>query len=163
MRAMLTDKKADLVPTALPFALDPEFLKVATSLFTIKDAFGGPTELVGLGGEAEFSKNQSCRHGRFHGGLRSRGAFPDQPEKSRPRVIEIAARVSEPPPGLLDTYLFTNKDLYHDPDMVPDLDSLQRAIDIQRELGFLKSRADVKSHADLSIVMEAGRRVKQSN
>jgi hypothetical protein len=43
---------------------------------------------------------------------------------------------------------------------VPDLDSLQRAIDIQRELGFLKSRVDVKSHADLSIVLEAGRRLK---
>ena len=43
--------------------------------------------------------------------------------------------------------------------MVPDLDGLQRAVDVASELGFLKRRIDVKSHADLSIVLEAGKRV----
>ena len=74
-------------------------------------------------------------------------------------VVEIAARVSKLSPALLDSYLFTKKDLHRDPNMVPDLDGLQRAVDVASELGFLKQRIDVKSHADLSIVLEAGRRV----
>jgi sulfonate transport system substrate-binding protein len=159
MRAMLTDKKVDLVPAALPFALDPEFLKVASTLFTIKDAFGGPTELVVWAAKQNFlSANRAAMVDFMEDCVRAVHFLTDP--KNRAEVIEIAARVSKQPPALLDSYLFTKKDLYHDPDMVPDLDSLQRAIDIQRELGFLKSRVDVKSHADLSIVLEAGRRLK---
>jgi hypothetical protein len=45
------------------------------------------------------------------------------------------------------------------PNMVTNLDGLQRAIDIQSELSFLKGRIDIKSHADLRIVLEAGKRV----
>jgi hypothetical protein len=41
----------------------------------------------------------------------SRRAFADQPRKSPRGDREIAARVSKQPPGLLDGYLFTNKDL----------------------------------------------------
>jgi NitT/TauT family transport system substrate-binding protein len=159
MRAMLTDKKVDLVPAALPFALDPEFLKVASTLFTIKDAFAGPTELVVWAAKQNFlSTNRAAMVDFMEDCVRAVHFLTDP--KNRAEVIEIAARVSKQPPALLDSYLFTKKDLYHDPDMVPDLDSLQRAIDIQRELGFLKSRVDVKSHADLSIVLEAGRRLK---
>jgi NitT/TauT family transport system substrate-binding protein len=159
MRAMLTDKKVDLVPAALPFALDPEFVKVAANLFTIKDAFGGPTELVVWAARQNFlSTNRAALVDFMEDCVRAVHFLVDP--KNRTEVIEIAARVSKQPPALLDSYLFTKKDLYHDPDMVPDLDSLQRAVDIQRELGFLKSRVDVKSHADLSIVHEAGRRLK---
>jgi NitT/TauT family transport system substrate-binding protein len=159
MRAMLTDKKVDLVPAALPFGLDPEFVKVAANLFTIKDAFGGPTELVVWAARQNFlSTNRAALVDFMEDCVRAVHFLVDP--KNRTEVIEIAARVSKQPPALLDSYLFTKKDLYHDPDMVPDLDSLQRAVDIQRELGFLKSRVDVKSHADLSIVHEAGRRLK---
>jgi len=159
MRAMLTDKKVDLVPAALPFALDPEFLKVATTLFTIRDAFGGPTELVVWVAKQNFlSVNRAAMVDFMEDCVRAVHFLMDP--RNRAEVIEIAARVSKQPPALLDSYLFTKRDLYHDPDMVPDLDSLQRAIDVQRELGFLKSRVDVRSHADLSIVQEAGRRLK---
>ncbi len=40
MRAMLAEKKADLIPTVLPFALDPELKKIARPLFSITDAIG---------------------------------------------------------------------------------------------------------------------------
>jgi DNA-binding transcriptional LysR family regulator len=40
MRAMLAEKKADLVPAALPFSLDPELKKISRTLFTTKDAVG---------------------------------------------------------------------------------------------------------------------------
>src|SRR6266568_4919941 len=38
MRAMLAEKKVDLVPAALPFALDPELRKISRTLFTSRDA-----------------------------------------------------------------------------------------------------------------------------
>src|SRR5229473_3378672 len=40
MRAMLAEKKVDLVPAVLPFALDPELRKISRTLFTTKDAVG---------------------------------------------------------------------------------------------------------------------------
>ena len=40
MRAMLGDKKADLISAVPPFSLDPDLRAVANTLFTQKDAFG---------------------------------------------------------------------------------------------------------------------------
>src|SRR6266851_8671468 len=40
MKALLMEKKADLVPAVLPFSLDPELNKVAHRLFDTKDAVG---------------------------------------------------------------------------------------------------------------------------
>src|ERR1700761_7465737 len=40
MKAMLLEKKVDLIPTVLPFALDPELKKIAHPLFSITDAVG---------------------------------------------------------------------------------------------------------------------------
>lgn len=39
----------------------------------------------------------------------------DRADRVRPEVIDIAARVSKLPPALLDSYLFTKKDLHRDP------------------------------------------------
>src|ERR1700693_248624 len=40
MKAMLAEHKVDLIPTVLPFALDPELKKIARPLFSITDAIG---------------------------------------------------------------------------------------------------------------------------
>src|SRR5882724_7372784 len=40
MRAMLADRKADLVPLVLPFALDPELRRIARPLFLNRDVVG---------------------------------------------------------------------------------------------------------------------------
>jgi NitT/TauT family transport system substrate-binding protein len=44
--------------------------------------------------------------------------------------------------------------------MLPNLETLQKAIDTQQQLGFLKAKLDVKKYADLSIVKEAAARIK---
>src|SRR5580698_3650197 len=46
VRAMLAEKKVDLIPTVLPFALDPELKKIARTLFTSRDAIGPSQYLV---------------------------------------------------------------------------------------------------------------------
>ena len=73
--------------------------------------------------------------------------------------MEIAGRVTKQPPERFD-WLFTKRDAYHDPNMLPDLVALQKNVDMTRDLGFVKSAPDVKKHADLSIVEEAARRLK---
>jgi sulfonate transport system substrate-binding protein len=159
MRAMLADKKADLVQSALPFSIEPEYAKIASTLFTIKDAFGGSTQLVVWTARQSFlDKNRGAMVDFMEDCIRAVHFLIDP--NNRPEVIAIAARVSKLPPALLDGYLFTKKDLYRDPNMIPDLLSLQRAIDTQRDFGFLKSSLDVKAHSDLSIVQEAGLRLK---
>src|SRR4029077_14648523 len=40
MKAMLKEKKADLIPTVPPFNSDPELKKISRLLFTSKDAIG---------------------------------------------------------------------------------------------------------------------------
>ena len=68
-------------------------------------------------------------------------------------------RVTRQPPERYD-WLFTKRDTYHDPNMLPDLVALQKNVDMTRDLGFVKSSLDVKKHADLSIVEEAAKRLK---
>jgi NitT/TauT family transport system substrate-binding protein len=45
MRAMLAEKKVDLIPGVLPFSLDPELRKIARPLFQQRDAIG-ETEMI---------------------------------------------------------------------------------------------------------------------
>src|SRR5277367_2365376 len=45
MRAMLAEKKVDMIPAVLPFSLDPELKKIATKLFDMRDAIG-PSQFV---------------------------------------------------------------------------------------------------------------------
>src|SRR5262249_44809045 len=74
-------------------------------------------------------------------------------------ATEIAARVTKQPAERFG-WLFTKQDSYRDPNMLPDLDALQKNVDMTRDLGFVKSNLDVKKHADLSIVEEAAKRLK---
>jgi sulfonate transport system substrate-binding protein len=159
MRAVLADRKVDLIQGALPFTADPEYQKISSTLFTIKDAFGGSTQLVVWTARQSFlDKKRAAMIDFMEDSVRAVHFLIDP--NNRQEMIAIAARVSKLPPALLDSYLFTKKDLYRDPNMIPDLASLQHAIDIQRDFGFLKSRVDVQTHSDLSIVREAGSRLK---
>ena len=40
MRAMLAEKKVDLIPAVLPFSVDPELRKIARPLFNQREAIG---------------------------------------------------------------------------------------------------------------------------
>jgi NitT/TauT family transport system substrate-binding protein len=84
--------------------------------------------------------------------------------KNHAEAVAIAAQVSKRPPAAFDKWLFVKAgqqgDYYRDPNMVPNLEALQANIDLQRELGFLKGPIDVAKHSDLSVVQEAGARVK---
>jgi NitT/TauT family transport system substrate-binding protein len=157
MKAMLVEKKVDLVPGVLPFSF--ALAEVGNTLFTAKDALGGPTQFVVWTARAGFlEKNRAAMVDFMEDAIRSARFFLDP--KNHTEAVDIAARVAKLPPSAFQDYAFTEKDVYKDPSMLPNLDTLQRAIDTQQQLGFLKAKIDVMKHADLSIVKEAAARIK---
>jgi NitT/TauT family transport system substrate-binding protein len=158
MRAMLTERKADLVSAVLPFSINPELVAVSKPLFTVKDAIGRSEFIVWTARDGFLQKNKSAMIDFMADSIRALHFLMDP--SNRDQLLEIAARVSRLPASTFAGWLYTNKDLYRDPDMMPDLDALQRSINIQKELGFLKAKMDVKSYADLSYVKEGAKRIK---
>jgi NitT/TauT family transport system substrate-binding protein len=79
--------------------------------------------------------------------------------KNHDEVAKIASKITKAPPERFG-WLFTKGDNYRDPNLMPNLDALQRNVDTTRELGFIKKPLDIKKHSDLSLVTEAAKRLK---
>jgi sulfonate transport system substrate-binding protein len=158
MRAMLAEKKVDLISSVLPFAGDPELVKIARPLFTVRDAMQGPSQFVIWAAREPFlQKNKAVMNDLMEDSVRALHFYMDP--KNREQFLEVATRVSKQPASAFG-YSYTKNDLYRDPNFRPNLDSLQRAVDIMPELGLLRAKLDVKQYADLSYVEEAAKRVK---
>jgi sulfonate transport system substrate-binding protein len=157
MRAMLSEKKVDMIPAVLPFSYDPELRKVARTLFIQRDAIGVTDMIVWTARKPFIDKNRAALVDFMEDTLRITRWYVDP--ANHKEVMEIAGRVTRQPPERYD-WLFTKRDTYHDPNMLPDLAALQKNVDMTRDLGFVKSSLDVKKHADLSIVEEAAKRLK---
>lgn len=157
MRAMLAEKKVDLVPGVLPFSLDPELRKIATPLFRQRDAIGVTQMIVWAARKSFTDKNRAAMVDFMEDTLRIVRWYLDP--ANHKEAAEIAARVTKQPPERFG-WLFTKDDYYRDPNMLPDLAALQRNVDMTRDLGFVKQSLDVKKYTDLSIVEEAAKRLK---
>lgn len=158
MKAMLLQKKVDLIPGVPPFSLDPELRANSRVLFTQVEAVGRSQMIVWAARKGFIDKNRAAMLDFMEDSLRAVHWFLD-PE-NRKEVLEIAAKVSKRPAASFESWLFTKNDAYRDPNMIPDLDALQANIKLQKDLGFLKTDIDVKKHADLSLVEEAAKRLK---
>jgi len=80
--------------------------------------------------------------------------------KNHDEVAKIASKITKAQPERFG-WVFTKQDVFRDPNLVPDLDALQRNVDTTQELGFVKKKIDVKKYADLSLVKEAAARLKK--
>jgi len=157
MRAMLADRKADLVPVVLPFALDPELRRIARPLFLNRDVVGVTQLLVWATRQSFVDKNRAVMVDFIEDTLRITAWFLDPANRSE--VMAIAGRVTKQPPERFD-WAFTKRDYYHAPDMRPDLDALQRNVAMMKELGFVKIDIDMKKYSDLSLIEAAAARLK---
>ncbi|HWP26470.1 MAG TPA: ABC transporter substrate-binding protein [Xanthobacteraceae bacterium] len=157
MRAMLAEKKVDLIPAVLPFSLDPELRKIARPLFTSRDAIGISQFIMWNARKPFLDKNRAAMVDFMEDTLRIVRWYLDPANKNE--VVQIAARITRRPPETFG-WLFTKQDYYRHPDMLPDLEALQNNVRITKELGFVKAELDVKKYADLSIVQEAAKRLK---
>jgi sulfonate transport system substrate-binding protein len=157
MRAMLAEKKVDLIPAVLPFSLDPELRKISRPLFIQRDAIGVTQMIVWAARKPFIDKNRAAMVDFMEDTVRVVRWYLDP--KNHDEVMQIAGRVTKQPPERFD-WVFTRKDAYRDPNMVPDLAALQRNVDMTRELGFVRGTTDIKKHADLSLVEEAAKRLR---
>jgi len=160
MRAMLADKKVDLVPAVLPFSFDPELRKIANPLFTTADAVGVAQFTMLVARKSFIDKNRAAMVDFLEDTMRIVRWYLDP--ANHKEVAEICARITKRPPEQFG-WVFTSKDNYRDPDMKPNLAALQSNVDVLRDLGFIKSGIEVKKYADLSLVEEAAVRLKSAH
>jgi sulfonate transport system substrate-binding protein len=157
MRAMLAEKKVDLIPAVLPFALDPELRKIARPLFTVHDAMGVAQFIVWTARKPFIDAHRAALVDFMEDSMRIERWYLDP--KNHDAVAEIAGRLTKLPPERFG-WLFTKQDYYRNPAMLPNLDALQKNVDMTKELGFVKASVNVKAHSDLSLVEEAAKRLQ---
>ncbi len=157
MRAMLAEKKVDLIPAVLPFALDPQLRAIARPLFTVHDAMGVSQFIIWTARKPFIDAHRAAMVDFIEDSMRIEHWFLDP--KNHDVVAEIAGRITKQPPDRFG-WLFTKNDYYRALDMRPDLDALQRNVEMTKDLGFVKATFDVKAHSDLSLVEEAAKRLQ---
>jgi NitT/TauT family transport system substrate-binding protein len=157
MRAMLAEKKVDLIPAVLPFSLDPELKKIARPLFSQRDAIGVTDMIIWTARKPFLDKNRAAMVDFMEDSIRIVRWYLDP--KNQKEAAEIASRVTKQPVERFG-WLFTQADYYRNPDMVPDMKALQSNVNITKDLGFVKDYIDVDKYADLSIVQDALKRLK---
>jgi sulfonate transport system substrate-binding protein len=157
MRAMLAEKKVDMIPGVTPFSYDPELRKIGRVLFTQKEAVGTTQMIVWVARKSFIDKNRAALVDFMEDVQRIVRWYLDP--ANHKEAVAIAANITKRPEAVFDAWLFNNKDYYRDPKMIPNLNALQANIAMQKNLGFLKSGFDVKAHSDLSIVEEAAKRL----
>jgi sulfonate transport system substrate-binding protein len=157
MRALLAEKKADLVVGVKPFTEDPAFKAIARTLFTQKEAVG-TSDMLFLTARADFiAKNRAVLVDFFEDYIRSLRWYMDPANHAL--VVDIVARYTKVPADRLQ-WIFTKQDFYRDPDAKPDIAAIQRSVDMLKQFDFVKADLDVKKFADLGMLEEASQRIK---
>ncbi len=158
MRAMLAEKKVDLISAVLPFSLDPELKKIGRTLFTARDAVGVSQFTMWTARKGFIDKNRAALVDLMEDTLRIMRWYLDP--KNHDEVVQICARLTKQPPERFASWVFTNKDYYRNPNLLPDVPALQKNVDLTRDLGFVPASFDVSKFSDLSVVQEAAKRLQ---
>jgi NitT/TauT family transport system substrate-binding protein len=157
MPQMLLEKKVDLIPAVLPFALNPKLRADGKVLFYQRDALGITQMIVFASRKSFIDAHRAAMVDFMEDLLRIVHWYLDP--KNHDEVAKIASKITKAPPERFG-WLFTSGDDFRDPNMVPNLDALQRNADVMQDLGFVKQKVDIKAHADLSLVEEAAKRLQ---
>ena len=157
MPAILNDKKASLVTAVMPFALNPLLNQIGVPLYDQTEGMGTTQFTMWTARKSWIDKNHAALVDYMEDMIRIAHWYLDP--KNHDEAAKIASSLLKIPPERFG-WLFTKKDYYRDPNMMPDLVALQRNVDTTLDLGFIKSRLDVKQHSDLSLIEEAAKRLK---
>ena len=157
MPAMLNDRKADMVTAVMPFALNPQLNEIGFALYDQTEGMGPTQFLVWTVRQSFIDKHRAALIDYLEDMLRIKRWYLDP--KNHDEAVKIASKLLKIPPERLG-WLYTKKDYYRDPSMLPDLAALQRNVDTVADMGFIKSRMDVKKHSDLSLIEEAAKRLQ---
>jgi NitT/TauT family transport system substrate-binding protein len=158
MKAVLMERKVDLIMSVLPFSADPTLLGVARTLFTQREAVG-TTQMIAWGARSSFlQRNRDAVVDFMEDVLRVTRWYTDQ--ANHDEAVQIIAQFTKRPPALFADWLFTKRDYYRDPNGLPNLDVLQQNINALGALGLTKADLDTRNYVDLTIVQEAARRIQ---
>jgi sulfonate transport system substrate-binding protein len=158
---LLTEGKADMVTSIANIRWTPQAQAVTRPLFTVSDAMGGSVQILFRVARAPYiEKNRAALVDYFEDEMRELRWYLDP--KNRAEALQIISDFTKIPVAAMQGWLFTDKDLYRDPNLLPDLDRLAANLQTQREAGFLKAQIDVAKFADLSMVREAAQRISSS-
>jgi NitT/TauT family transport system substrate-binding protein len=158
MRALLQEKKVDLIPAVPPFSFMPELKQISRKLFDTKEAMGRTQFVMFVVRKPFIDKNRAALVDMMEDTLRITRWFTDP--ANHQGAMEIAGRVLKAPPERFGWIFSKGTDYFRDPNLVPNLEALQRNVDLTQELGFAKGKTDVKKYSDLTIVQEAAARIK---
>ena len=156
MRAMLAEKKADLISAVPPFSLDPDLRAIAKTLFTQKDAFGITQLTMWTARTGFIAQNRPALVDFLEDCVRAIRWYTDP--KNHEEAVAIVAKLNNAPPARVD-WAFTGRDQYRDPNGTPNLAALQNNLQQQKAVGLLSEDIDVKKYSDLSMVEEAAKRL----
>jgi len=155
-KAILKEKKADLVVGVLPFSYDPELNEFAKPLFTTQSTLGSIALSFWAARKGFIDKNRAALVDLLEDyGAILRWHYDPANHKE---AVALTAGFLKRPPAALESWIFTNKDFFRDPDGKPDLKVMQASIDKVKEMGFIKETVEVSNYADLSLVDEAAKR-----
>ena len=118
MRAMLAERKADLISAVPPFSLDPDLRAMAHTLFTQRDAFGITQLTMWTARENFIQKNGAALIDFLEDTVRAIRWYLDP--KNHDEAVAIVARLNKAPPARMD-WAFTSRDQYRDPNGTPNL------------------------------------------
>jgi NitT/TauT family transport system substrate-binding protein len=157
-KAVLKDRKADLIVTALPFTYDPEVIDMGKILFDSRSGFGTVALSFWTARRGFIEKNRAALVDLLEDYVVALRWYLDP--ANHKEAAQITAGFLKRPPQAFEGWLFTNRDFHRDRDALPNLKALQDNVDKIRELGFIKSSLDVSKFADLTLVQEAARRLR---
>jgi sulfonate transport system substrate-binding protein len=156
MRAMLAEKKADLISAVPPFSLDPNLRAIANTLFTEKDAFGITQLTMWTARTGFIESNRAALVDFLEDVVRAIRWYTDP--KNHEEAVAIVARLNKAPPERMG-WAFGPRDQYRDPNGTPNLTALQSNLQQQKQVGLLSQDIDARKYSDLSLVEEAAKRL----
>lgn len=156
-KAMLKEKKVDLITAVNPFGFDPELLSFSRTLFTQNEAVGR-TQMIMHAARAGFlEQHRAVMVDFLEDYLRALRYLSDPAHRAE--AVALVAKATQQKPSLYESWIFTERDYYRDPAGLPDLKALQANVDLAKQLGFLRADLEIAKYADLSIIEEAAKRL----
>jgi NitT/TauT family transport system substrate-binding protein len=136
---------------------DPTLAEIGRPLFFMRDAVGVTQSLVSTARAGVIAKKRAAFLDYFTDEMKVLRYFIDPAHHAE--VVDIVAGFTNEPRTKLDPWLYTSKDGFHNPNLVPNLAAMKHNLEIQKDAGFLTMAIDPEQYADLSLVHEAADRL----
>jgi NitT/TauT family transport system substrate-binding protein len=159
MKSVLEEKKADLIPSTLPWSRDPAQIAISRKLFTTSDAMGHVALSFWAAHKDFLDKNRAAMVDFLEDYVRSIHWYLDP--KNHDAAVKYVSDFTKVPVATMQDWLFTKVDNYRDPNGLTDIDAVSRNIHTQRELGLIKADLDAHQYDGLDLIKEAAKRVNK--